>query len=68
MTQEKIDSIKEACRLIQQDVEIDMANLDGRVFSGANVGESLGNLYAIVNALVKMILLFVEEVECQDGG
>jgi len=46
-----MSGISDTCRLIRDDIAIDVPSLDTVPFTGAGLGPHLGNLYGMVDAL-----------------
>jgi hypothetical protein len=56
-------SLSEACAMIRQDMEDDVARFDGQPLTGALVAEMHGNLAAAVSALAGIALALEERID-----
>lgn len=47
--------VRERARMVREDTAHDVADMDGKAFTGANVGATFGIVFAQVGALAKCI-------------
>jgi len=61
-----LESVREHLLLVIEDAGLDAHALDGQPFNGRTMAENLGYAYAQIQALGKMLLAVIDEVERSD--